>query len=80
MRAIIQLIEPDQAHRASLARHLGEHYDICEASDGLEALAWLERTDWPIDLLITGMLAPPAFGLPRAARSGEEGTSVTNLV
>ena len=59
---MILLIEDDAASRYAFARLLrGQGYEVIEARDGTEAVAFLDGL--PIELVITDMVLPKLNGL-----------------
>ena len=60
--SMILLVEDDAASRYAFARLLrGEGYEVIEAGDGNEAVAFLDG--FPVDLVITDMVLPKINGL-----------------
>jgi two-component system cell cycle sensor histidine kinase/response regulator CckA len=68
----ILLVEDDEAVRLPLKRALTRlGYTVMEATDGQDALALLEKTGRPVDLLLTDVVMPGMSGRELAAKLRE---------
>ena len=54
----ILIVDDSEMNRAILADMLGEGYEILEAENGLEAVAYLKKLTTNIDLLLLDIMMP----------------------
>lgn len=64
----ILVVEDDQNVRRLICEFLAESYKVLEAGDGLKALQFADRADFPIDLLLTDLDLPEMGGRELARR------------